>query len=46
MNYENSDKNLQNGHECQSCMFERAICLQERKCILELQKEYMKAIKD
>lgn len=39
-------KNLQSGFECQSCTFERAICLQEGKCLLELQEIYMKAKKD
>ncbi len=46
MDYENSDINLRNGNECQSCTFERAICLQEGKCLIELQEEYIKARKD
>jgi len=46
MDYESRDKNLQNGDKCQSCTFERVICLQEGKCLLELQKEYTKARKD
>lgn len=46
MDYENSDKNLQSVNECQSCTFERVICLQEGKCLLELQEEYVKARKD
>lgn len=46
MDYENSDKNLSDGIECQSCTFERAVCLQERQCLIELQKEYVKERKD
>ncbi len=46
MDYENSDMNLKNGNECQSCTFERAICLQEGKCLIELHEEYIKARKD
>lgn len=46
LNYEESNKNLQSGFECQSCTFERVICLQEGKCLLELQEIYMKAKKD
>lgn len=40
MDYEKSNENIRNGLECQSCTFERAICLQEGKCLLELQKLY------
>lgn len=46
MDYKQSDQNLKNGLECQSCTFERAICLQEGKCLLELQEAYIKAIED
>lgn len=45
VDYENSDKNLRNGNECQSCTFERAVYLQEGQCLLELQKQYAKARK-
>lgn len=44
MCYENSYKNLRNGEECQHCAYERTICLQEDKCLLELQEEYMKEV--
>lgn len=45
MDYDKSNENLRNGSECQSCTFERVICLQEGKCLLELQKLY-KAMND
>ena len=45
MDYEKMNENIRNGVECQSCTFERVICLQEGKCLLELQKLY-KARKD
>lgn len=32
---------MQDGLECKSCTVERVICLQEGKCLLELQKLYM-----
>lgn len=46
INYEKSIENIRNGLECQSCNFERVICIQEGKCLLELQKLYVKAKKD
>lgn len=42
--YEESRKNLSNGLECQSCMFQRVICMQEGKCLSELEELYRKYI--
>jgi len=44
--YEQSTKNLRNGCECQSCPFDRVLCILEGKCLLELEKEYIKVLKD
>lgn len=44
--YEKSNENINNGTECQSCNFGRVICIQEEKCLLELQKLYAKSKKD
>jgi len=44
--YEQSSKNLRNGCECQSCSLERVLCILEGKCLLELEEEYIKALKD
>lgn len=38
--YEQSNENIRTGKECQDCLFERVICLQENKCLLEVQKIY------
>ncbi len=43
--YEQSGKNLRNGWKCQSCSFERVLCMLEGKCLLELE-EYIKDLKD
>lgn len=35
-----SGENLERGSQCPSCCFERALCLQEGKCLLELAEQY------
>lgn len=34
------DNNLDSAEECQSCSFERVICIQEGRCLLEAEEEY------
>lgn len=41
--YEDETENLSNALECQSCCYERALCLQEGKCLMYLQEEYTKS---
>lgn len=36
------DKNINSADECQSCLFERAICIQKGECLLYLLEQIKK----